>query len=412
MASLLDAPADAGLSAIRVLDLAGPEASYGGKVLAELGADVIKVEPPGGDAARRRGPFLGFRPGPGRSLSFAYGNASKRSITLDLTSAAGRALFQALAARAGVILESFPPGAMDRLGLGPETLRRRHPALVYTAVTPYGQSGPYSRHAATDLVAQAMGGLAHRIGMPGQTPNQMGGEQAFYLGGLHAALGSIIALYDREETGLGQLVDVSLQEAVAMTGQDAMPTFDLQGRDIVRTGFRGPTGFAHVCPAKDGWLKFIPLYSRVGPGWAGLLDWMDSKGMTGSLRDPRWEDEAQRNANIGLLEEAVFTFTRTLTRKEAVPQAQRLGYMCMPVHTAADLFEDEQLLARRFFVDVALPGRASPVRYPGPPVRMARTPWRPSRPAPLPGEHNAAIYQGELGLSGAELRALAAAGVL
>jgi crotonobetainyl-CoA:carnitine CoA-transferase CaiB-like acyl-CoA transferase len=225
-------------------------------------------------------------------------------------------------------------------------------------------------------------------------------------------MASCIALYDRAETGEGQFIDISVQEAVAMTGMDAMPAFDLQGRNLPRSGWRGVSGLSHVCPAKDGWIKFIPLYVRVGPGWKGLLDWMDTKGMAGDLRDPRWEDEAERKAHLEALEERAFAFLSTMTRKEAVPQAQQRGYMCMPVQNAADLFEDEQLLARRFFTGVPLPGLARPVQYPGPPVRMQRTPWRASRRPPLPGEDNAAVYLGELGLSRRELQALAAAGVV
>ncbi|MBI3743057.1 MAG: CoA transferase [Chloroflexi bacterium] len=393
---------------MRVLDLAGPEAAYGGKMLAELGADVIKIEPPGGDGLRWRGPFDGMWPERERSLSFAYHNASKRSVTLDITSGLGRRLFLELLNGADALLESFAPGYMASLGLGHEDLREIKPDFIYTALTPFGQTGPHRGFQGTDLTVQAMGGLSHRVGFPDGPPFRMGGEQAYLMGSAHVALATLIAWHDRAESGEGQFIDVSMQEAVAMTGQDAMPLWDLRRQNLERVGFKSMSGWRHVYPVRDGYIKFMALYVRVGPGLKGVVDWMASHGMAGWLADAEMESLEGRRARLDEIEEQINAFTRTMTRDEAVREGRQRGFMIMPINTIDAVVRDEQLAWRKFFVDVALNGHA--VRYPGPPVRLSRTPWQPSCRPPRIGEHNEAVYQGELGLSRGEMRALRAAG--
>lgn len=196
------ADGEAALAGYRVLDLADDKGLYCGKLLADLGADVIKVEPPGGDRTRLVPPFYHDEMHPEKSLSFLYLNANKRSLTLDLAGSEGKAAFQRLVATADVVLETFTPGYLDGLGLGYKGLRDINPRLIMTSITGFGQTGPYRHFQSCDIVAQAMGGLMYVTGYAEDPPNLIGARQAYYLASIHAALGTLVALYYRERTGV------------------------------------------------------------------------------------------------------------------------------------------------------------------------------------------------------------------
>ncbi len=232
------------LSDLHVLELPGAVGAYCGKLLADLGADVIKVEPPGGDPSRHIPPFFHDDPHPEKSLYFFAFNTSKRSITLDLTRADGRALFRRLARQADVVIDAFPPGHMDSLGIGYQSLRQENPGLVYCSITGFGLWGPHAHYKASDLIAVAMSGMMYLAGFPEDPPNRPYGDQSHYCASVQAAAGILMAILYRDRTGQGQLVEVSMQEALAMNQETAIQYWDLrqelrqrqgEGRRLART---------------------------------------------------------------------------------------------------------------------------------------------------------------------------------
>ncbi len=220
----------------RALDLTDKNGYLCGKILADLGADVIKVEKPGGDADRRIGPFYGQIPDRTRSLMwFAY-NANKRGITLNLDSSDGQHLFKALVKSADFVIESFAPGYMDSVGLGYSSLSAINSRIIYTAITPFGQTGPYKNLKAPDLVVMAMSGLLYITGRPDGPPVRISFPQSFLLAAAHAAAASMIAYFHLETTGQGQYVDVSAQECVLWEITNAVPLWELNQKILKRSG--------------------------------------------------------------------------------------------------------------------------------------------------------------------------------
>ena len=259
----------------RVLDLSGPEAVFCGKLLADYGADVVRVEPPGGDPSRNRAPFAGDEPGAERSLYFLFYNTNKRSITLDLESEQGRELFRQLVAQSDVVLESFPVDYMDSLGLGYDALREINPGIVMASVTPFGQTGPWKDYKSSDLIALAASGFMQITGEPDGPPMRQGNEQSHFPGAQFAAASILAALYYRDfGDGEGQYIDVSLQEALITYYTDAHPALAwmLLGDNVTRVGATStlviPLGAYPSCRRLDFRGHHHP--SRVG--YAGRVD--------------------------------------------------------------------------------------------------------------------------------------------
>jgi benzylsuccinate CoA-transferase BbsE subunit len=397
------------LARFRVLDLADATGSYCGRLLAGLGADVIKVEPPGGDPGRRLPPFYHDEPHPERSLSFWYLNTNKRSITLDIASADGRELFLRLAERADVVVETFPPGYLDEIGLGWETLHATNPGLILTSITPFGQTGPYRHFQGSDLIAQAMGGILYLCGLPEDPPVQIGGYSAHYHGSIHAAWGTLIALFDRLATGEGRHVDVSLQESMAATVQPWVHSWDRRREVVTRSQgeARGAAG-GGLFRCKDGYVSFGARY------WEELVAWMASEDLAGDLLDEKYRDPAYRRqpAVAAHINEIIAGFCARHTVDEVCNEGQRRRMLIFPVFSGKQIVEDEHLRARNWFIPIEHEDLGERFEYPGPPFRLSATPWRLERRAPQLGEHNREVYVGELGLSPDQLAALKAAGVV
>ncbi len=429
------------LSGVRVLDLAGPPGAYCGKLLADLGADVIKVEPPGGDAARRIPPFFHDDPHPEKSLYFFAFNTSKRSITLDITKADGRALFRRLAAKADVIIETFPPGYMDGLGLGYEALKVENPGLIYCSITGFGLWGPRAHWQASDLIAVAMSGMMYLAGFPEDPPNRPYGDQAYYCASIQSCTGILIALLHRDRTGEGQLVEVSMQEALSMNQETAMQFWDMRKELRTRTGegrklptgewFRVPGLGTYQCA--DGYVYLMVGIPGFGAPLATLIDWMAEEGMAEGLASPEWKEvfsqldlrliaQLLQGTDVSMatqwvpkfqyVDPIIERFIRTKTKNVLYEEGQRRGLLIAPVNTPKDVVENPQLNARSFFQEIEHPHLGTTIRYPGPPYRLGLTPARIWRRPPLIGEHNLQIYRDELGLSSEQVGALAAAGVI
>ncbi len=406
---MADAPPSA-LDDIRVLDLTQDLGGYCTKLLADLGADVIKIEPSAGDPARSVPPFYHDEAGLERSLYFFNLNTSKRSVTLDIESAAGRAAFEQLALTADIVVESFPPGYLDSLGLGYDALTKLRSDIILTSVTGFGQSGLHAPYLAPDIVGVAMGGIMWLAGSPDDPPNLPPCYQAYISAGIQAAAGTTMALYHRDVTGEGQHVDVSMQEAVLIAQETAMPQFDLQGVVRTRTGVRGalPINVPGMGPyeASDGW-----IWSYVGaPGgaaWTELLAWMVSEGKAEDLTDEPYNSviaelnmrfltsvvlnpgsAKEKGPVLKRIDEVLVSFYKSKPKWEVYEQGQRRRLLVGIVSSPEDLANNPQLEARGWFQDIAHPELNDKLRYPGPPYRLSETPWRIARRPPLLGEHN------------------------
>ena len=399
------------LSGRRVLELADEKGAYCGKLLADLGADVIKLEPPGGDRSRRRPPRVRARSGREESLSFLYLNTSKRGVTLDLQQPEGRALFVKLASRADLVVETLAPGTLESLDLGYESLRQGNARLVLTSITGFGQTGPHRDFRSSDLVASALGGAMTVTGEEEDPPVRLAGSQAHVTASTVAAASSLIALLATSQSGEGQHVDISIQEVTASVTHICGVGKWLDDGIIPR---RQGTGLFHSVPSgayacQDGSVYLMvnrPLH------WTALARWIHEVTGNREILDPMFEGaSSNRQPYRELLDVFIADFTARLTVEEAYREGQSRHIAITPVNTAAVVAEDPHLASRGFFEEVDHP-TAGRLTYPGAPYRHSETPWRIQRPAPTPGQHNREIYCDELGLSEAALRTLEAGGVI
>lgn len=411
------------LAGYRVLDLAGDIGYLAGKILGDLGADVVKIEPPGGDPGRRRGPFYGDAPDPERSLPwFAY-NSNKRGITLEVGSRAGAALFLRLVHDADFLIESFAPGHLDGLGLGWAALKEANPRLVMVSVTPYGQTGPYSGYVAGDLELMATSGLMSVLGSPDKSPVRCALPQSHLWAGMSAAMGALTAHHCRVRSGVGQHVDVSAQASTLWAMAPAPTFWDVLGQDVVRDGQfvtgRSVTGarMRAIYRCRDGFLNFIIYGGAAGRATnRSLIQWMHDEGFdpgyAGEVDWERFDVTTVTQEEMDRIEAPVARFLADRTKREFMQEAiarRMLGY---PVATAEDVLADEQLEARGFWQDVPQPHLDATLRYPGGFARFSGAFCGIRGAAPLIGEHNAEVYGGDLGISAAELDDLAAGGVI
>jgi benzylsuccinate CoA-transferase BbsE subunit len=410
------------LAGLRVLELADEKGQFCGKLLGDLGADVVKIEPPGGEPCRHVGPFVNDLPHPDRSLSFWYYNTSKCGITLDLETEDGRALFWRLAAGADVVLETFRPGFLASLGLDYEALRAANPGLILCALTPFGQTGPWRDYLSSDLLHMAAGGEMASSGydetdVPDAPPIAPGGGNAWHTGCHFAYMAIMAALVHRTVSGKGQYIDVSIHEACALTTESAIANYIYRGEVLQRRTGRhhapGPSPRTQF-RAKDGNYVCALVAGRLNPRYIGeLADLLDTNGMAGDLRDPKYQDPAVILANTAhIIDDLVAGFIASLPAEEVYHSAQERGFTWGAVRAPEQLLDDPHLHDRGFWKEVEHPEIGRGVIYPGEAAIYNGSPWAISRRAPLIGEHNAEIFCGELGLSRDELSILAESGVI
>ena len=396
----------------RVLDLSGPEAVFCGKLLADYGADVVRVEPPGGHASRSRAPFAGDEPGTERSLYFLFYNTNKRSVTLDLQSDRGRELFRRLVAQSDVVLESFPVGYMDSIGLGYDALREVNPGVVMASVTPFGQTGPWKDYQSTDLIALAASGFMQITGEPDGPPMRQGNEQSHFAGAQFAAASILAALYFRDfGEGEGQYIDVSLQEALITYYTDAHPALAwmLMRENVTRVGATStlviPLG---AYPSADGWISAGIITPRE---WEALSQWIyEVTGNEEVLNEAYRGGNQDRAPYNDIITALVIDFTTRYTSEFLFHEGQRRNLVFIPVNTVSDLLTDPQLEASNFWFGLDHP-EAGTLQYPlG--VFDSEEVSPATNAAPRLGQDNNAIYGGELGLTEAEVSALRNEGVI
>ncbi len=403
------------LSPYRVLDLTDEKGLLCGKLLGDLGADVIKVERPGGDPARSLGPFYHDEADPEKSLFWFAFNTSKRGITLDIETPGGQEVFKRLVKSADLVIESFPPGYMDKLGLGYSALEEVNPRVILVSITPFGQTGPYKDYKAPDIVAWAMGGMMYQCGDADRPPLRMSHHSQAYLNaGAGAAVGAMMALCYREITGEGQQVDVSIQVSVVRClSAQITPTWDMIKVNLRRDPAdpRSNVRRTKIWPCKDGYVIWVingaPIGATTNPP---LVKWMESEGMTDDLlKGFDWDSLDLRTTTqetIDRLEEPIGKFFMTHTKAELIERAFKHRVVLAPVATVADMLESPQFAARQFWVEVKHPELGTSITYPGAFAQASEAPPGISRRAPLIGEHNQEIYENELGVAGKKPPAL------
>ena len=385
------------LSGVRVIEWGTlVSAPFCGKVLGELGADVIKVEPPkAGDDGRRRGPYPDNVPHPEKSGLFLFANLNKRGITLDVGTDSGREILEKLLESADVFLENQPLSLIEETGLTYDSLKDRYPQLVVTSISPYGRTGPYRAYQGTDLTANAMSGLSFGTGHPHREPLTTPVHQASYLAGVGAAFATVIALLGRDMTGRGQSVDVAEAQVIGtlLTGYH-LPTYIYRGVAGFRSGNRMRLGLFPNCvlPCRDGYVCID------APQMAQYQRFLDLLGEQEWMENPRYRDRrAMSDQYPEEAESLIAPWFMERTKQEILEACLANRIPCVPVYTFEETLRDPQLNARDYFREVSS-GPAGIFQVPGPPYRLQKTPARLVRAAPSLGQHNLEIFGQELGL--------------
>lgn len=393
------------LDDVRVIDLTeglgGPRCT---KILAELGADVIKVEPLVGDECRTFGPFADSQFDLESSLMFLYMNLNKRGVTLDIESTRGAEMLKKLVSTADILVENFPPGTLDQLGLGYEVLSEINPRLIVTSITDFGSSGPYRDYQATDLVLYALGGQMYVSGQYDSHPLTHAYNQSQMAVGMNAACATLTALYYQRETGEGQHIDVSAFECVASEVQLPIGRYAYTGG--IET--RGPRERAKV---QRGFIKVKDGY--IGLNLSGRNTWETFSEFLGipELLTDRFNTGSARSLHSQELNELLENALKDRDKDEFWHSAVANSFTFQMVQRPEEAVQSPQLAAREFMVDVSHP-RAGTVQLPGDTYGFSETPWHVRRRAPLLGEHNDEIFGGELGFSREELTVLHESGVI
>jgi crotonobetainyl-CoA:carnitine CoA-transferase CaiB-like acyl-CoA transferase len=394
-----------------------------GRVLADLGADVIKIEPPGGEAARTAAPWFRSDSGERHGLAFLAFNLNKRSVTVDTGTAAGSEILARLAASASIVVLDWErisdPAEADRMY---ELCAAENPALVWCEIWPYGR-GEYGTTAATDLTIQAQGGHLYLNGEIDRPPVGISAPVATVQGGAEAASAALMAYYHAIRTGEGQRVDVSLQECMIWTLLNTTMTWQCMGIDEVRGGSvkreRGNNFYTRlVWPCADGYIQFGPVGGGGGAArelsFSTLVDWMRDEGHYDDiLAKQDWNGPSRFTVpqeDYDAVTEVIGAFIRTKTMAELVEHGMKRRILMAPIFTVPQLLTAEQLVARGFYTEVADPRRGATALHPGPFARLSQTPIVDFRPAPAAGADTEEVLR-SAGLSDAEISALAAAGV-
>ncbi len=409
------------LDVYRVLDLTDEKGFLCGKILGDLGADVIKIEPPGGDLSRNRGPFYKDIPHAEKSLFWLALNTSKRGITLNLDTSDGRDIFKRLVKTADFIIESFSPGHMEGLGLDYETLCQLNPRVIMISISPFGQTGPHKDYKASDIVIMARGGLMYIYGDRDRPPVRVSFPQAYLHASAAAAVGGMTALLARRTTGRGQWVDVSAQRSAVSAMYNIRPFWDLNKVIMRRSGpFRmGLSANAlqrQTWPCKDGFVTFVMIGGKGGAKTnKALVQWMDEEGMADELLKEKdweaWDMAGATQEELDRLAEPISRFFMTYTMGELYEGSQNRKIMLHPAQTTRDIRESPQLAGRDFWRKIDHPELKGTITYPGPFVKLSETPCDIRCKAPLIGEHNIEVY-GELGLRREELVMMKQAGII
>lgn len=404
------------LAGYRVLDLSDEKGQLCARLLGELGADVIKIEPRDGDPTRQNGPFFKGDVSDNTSLYWWAMNAGKRSITCELRLEQGRELLRQLVQKADMLIETWAPGRSKEWGLDYDTLSALNPGIIVVSITNFGQTGPYKDLQATDIVASAMGGHMHLNGDPEHGPVRTTAPQAFAQVNTQAAVGATIALYARGVNGgIGQHVDVSMQEAVSNAMDNAQATWDIRHINITGPGIRrnaaGILGARYLFECEDGWLAALQVGGLIGAGANVIIDWLASEGAARGLDSADWRTKLTTMQGITqqereYVEDTFNRFCKARKKEDLVAGAQARSAGWAPVFGPREIVESKHLAGREYWVRVQHEDLGESFIYPGAPFKLSETPWEQRGRAPRVGEHNEQVYGELLGLDAVELRRL------
>ena len=393
------------LEGLRVLEHCGQLGQLAGKLLADMGADVVTVEPPGGSEARAVGPFVDDVPGPNRSLNYWYHNTNKRSLIADLETLEGADTWRSLVSKADIVIEDRAPGALDSLGLGHASLGAGRPSLIWCAITPFGQDGPWANYQATDMIGLALGGPMKMNGYdpedaPGAPPIRGLGDQGYDTACHYAVQGILAALLYRDRTGQGQFIDASMHEACSSTTEVGLPYWFTRQTNVVRQTGRHAAAqrtepWLHM--ANDGQYTLIFGIGRDNATWTKIKRWFQESGFGMQLDEERFDDPAARQPGRGSPEAAevrheLSSFIAAHSADEVYRGGPERRQSWGIVRAPSEALDDPHWQDRGFWAQVTGEGRAAPVRMPGAPYQFSATPWALRRPAPKLGEHTAEVF--------------------
>ena len=399
------------LSPYRVLDLSDEKGTICGLILAQLGAEVIKIEPPGGGNEREKKPFAGGVEGPEKSLFWSALNRGKKGIVLNLESTDGKAIFKKLVQNVDFVLESFPPGYLENRGLDYSVLSALNQGIILVSITPFGQTGPYRSYEGSDLVITALSGYLYLCGDTDRAPVRVTYPLSYGYAATNAAAASVIALYEREMSGVGQHVDVAAQEA--MTEFTLMaPTFWDAMKEIPRRAGQsrggGSVSIRDTWECKDGWVAFSIYGGEFGGRMnISLVDWMDSEGLaTQHLRGLDWRNLDMTKIPdeiVTEIEECIGRFFKRHTRAELFKGCMERGINLCPVWTAPDLLDFDQLKERNYWAAMDHQELGMSLKHTGPFFSSTEVDGLVKDPAPQLGQHNHEIYSEWLNYSEVEI---------
>ncbi len=381
------------LSGYRVLDLTDEKGMFCSRLLADMGAEVIRVEKVGGDSAQ--------------SSFFEANNLGKRSVTLNLEVEPGQELFRQLVKTADVVVESYQPGYLEALGLGYTALREINPRLIVASITNFGQNGPYRDYKSCDLVASALGGQMYVCGEPQLSPLKPFGHQAYYSACLFTTIGILLVLWNRHTSGRGQRIDISIEECVVTTLDHVLVRYFYEGVVAKRQGSLHWNNAFRIFPCRDGYI-LLSLFQQ----WETLVEWLDDEGMAEGLIDKKWLDREKRLEQLDHIIEVLERWTRNHTVAELVEKGQLMRFPWAEVSSIPRLMDSPQLKEHSFFIEVEHPESGKKYKFPGAPCKLSHSPWRVDTHVPVPGEHNMEVYHGELGLSEKDVEALIKEGAI
>ena len=403
------------LADIRILEIAGELGAYTGKLFADLGAEVIRIEPIAGDPVRFEKPFYKDIPGIENSLRYQYLNTNKKGIVLDLTTLEGQEVFLRLVRESDLLIESFPPGYLDSLNIGYKTCSTLNPKLVYTAITPYGQYGPYKDYPYSDITCMAMGGLLYLAGLGEDKPGLIPDKQSYFQGDLYAAYSSMASLMYADLTSEGQFIDVSLQECIGTSLEYAIQTYDLEGG--IRRSSGGSQAGTGIYKCKDGYVFLYAVFAhRLATYWDPLVAWMKEEGVPDVEEKLKWENNwievtYRRSAEaMEIFREIFESWAAKYTMLELYEEGQKRKVIAYPANTAKGVLENPQLIYRQYFKNLHSEKLNGSIVIPGAPYFIENIACELKTAAPAFGEHTFEMLS-QLGYSPDEINTFADKGV-
>ena len=400
-----DPTPDQVLDGVKVIDLTGPSGFYCAKLLADLGADVIRIENSGTAESENYAPFYKGEKHIDNSLYRWHFHTNKRSVFLNLQSKYGRDKFFDLLNVADVLITTEPDSKIVDVKLGKNEIRSKYPKLIHTVIRAFSSNSAYSEYKATDIIALAMSGLMAITGFPEDPPNQIGGEQAYHMVSMHGAMGTLVALLGRDYTGLGKDVEVSMQECTSMaTLQTAnLNYYSWQNLNRQRTGLNHPFSEAQstenpkhyprtLYKCKDGWVSYAAHLAPPG-AWERFLTWLEDYDSQQDLKEPKYLNPKTRQLSQLHINEVMASHCLKLKAQELYHSAQSYRLLCVPVQNVNDLITDKQLKERGYFVGLKHNDRSESFTYPGAPYKLSKTPWRIKRNAPKIGQHTEEVLR-------------------